>query len=69
MVVTPETQLQATSGERTIIYIEVGIAIFKLHFLGVTGNPDRESTSSMDNFLRDVSTEPAKYLLSLMLIF
>jgi len=60
--------LQTAPGERAVVNIEISVTIFKLHLLGVAGNPDGKDTGSMQDFLRDIGAEPAKDLLSLALM-
>jgi len=62
-ILSPDAHLQATPGEGAVVNVKVGVAVFKLHLLGVTGNPNGKSSGRMDDFLRDIGAEPAKHLL------
>jgi hypothetical protein len=60
--------LQTTAREGAIIDIEVGCALGKFPLTRIAYNPHRKSTGSMDDFLRDVGTKPAKHQLPAALV-
>jgi hypothetical protein len=69
IILSPYTHLQAASGERAIIDVQVGITILKLHLLRIASDSDGQCPGGVYDFLGDIGAEPAKYLFPLAPVF
>jgi hypothetical protein len=67
IVFAVQGHLETAAGERAVIDIQVGIAVFQFHFALVSGDAYWQYAGRMEDLFRGVGAGPAEYFCTLLL--